>query len=80
MARQLEVCNFAATIAKAKTMDVAALQWTIRDCVQAARAADAMDREGFPNNSGKYWDEYFTYSEELSRRLGVKRPAIPGRL
>lgn len=68
MARQLETCDFAKTTAKARSMDDAALAYTIRDCLEAARAADSLDAMGLPNNSGKYWDEYHTFCQERARR------------
>jgi hypothetical protein len=69
MAHQLETCDFAKTAARARKMDEAALAYTIGDCYEAALAADSLDAMGMPNNSGKYWDEYHTYTAERARRI-----------
>lgn len=68
MATQQQTCDFAFHGAKAAAMTHAALVYTIKDCLEAALIHDEMDRANIPNNSGRYWDEYFTYSKELHRR------------
>lgn len=68
MATQLESCNFAATEVHARRLTDAALAWTIADCLAAAKIHDEMDRQGIPNNFGKYWDQYLTYCQETARR------------
>ena len=79
MAFQLETCNFAATEKHAKTLDDAGLKWTIDDCKETARIHDDMDRQGIPNNSGKYWDQYFTYCQEAAdRRMPNKKRTAAG--
>lgn len=68
MAIQQQKCDFSLHERKARGMDIEALKYTIADCVSAARIHDEMDRQGIPNNSGRYWDEYHVYSAELNRR------------
>lgn len=72
MVHQLERCNFAKTEKKAKLLPLVHLDYVIKDCREAAEAAETFDRLGLPNNSGKYWDEYHVFSQERNRRGKVK--------
>lgn len=70
--RQIEACDFKLTQAKAKRMSIDELRYSIKDTLEAAHAADEFDRLGMPNNSGRYWDEYYTFSDELTKRMKKK--------
>lgn len=68
MATQQENCDFDATRRHARRLSEIELVWTIKDCQDAARIHDQMDAANIPNNSGRYWDQYHTYTDELERR------------
>ena len=69
MARQIENCNFEMEETKARRMTESELRWSMKDAKAAAEIHDEMDRQGTPNNSGKYWDQYHTYGKELTKRV-----------
>jgi hypothetical protein len=65
--------DFAAWEAKAKTMTVAELLWTVKDCQQA----EAAMRGWNPVKEGYYSDQACTYGMELTRRrraMGLTGP------
>jgi hypothetical protein len=64
MTRHATAADFAAWEAKAKSMTVAALLWSIRDASNCARNFDGFD----PITAGRYADEASTYGQELARR------------
>ena len=68
MALANETCDFKATADKARKMTDDALAWTVKDCLEAARAAEDLVRAGYSANPGKYWDEFYTYGAEQARR------------
>lgn len=68
MARQIETVNFAALEARAQKMSDASLAYAAKDAREAALIHDEMDRQGMPNNSGRYWDEVSVFSGELAKR------------
>lgn len=72
MALLNETCDFAATTAKARKMTDAALAYTIKDCLEAARASEDLVKNGFASNPGKYWDEFYTFGREQARRENAK--------
>jgi hypothetical protein len=70
-----ETCDFARTAAKARTMTDGELAYAVKDCREAAMAAEALVRDGFASNPGKYWDEMYTYGAEQARRENAARLA-----
>ena len=64
MTRHATATDFATWEAKAKSMTVAALLWSIRDASDCARNFDSFD----PIAAGRYADEASTYGQELNRR------------
>lgn len=56
--------DFAAWEARAKTMSIAALLYTIKDCQQAARGMRGWN----PDKEGFYTDQACTYGMEYTRR------------
>ena len=58
--------DFTAWEARAKTMTVAELLYTVKDCQQA----EAAMRGWNPIREGFYSDQACTYGDELRRRLG----------
>lgn len=63
--------DFATWEARAKTMSVAELLYTVKDCQEAAEAMKGFnpDREGF------YIDQACTYGMELTRRQRAQEVA-----
>jgi hypothetical protein len=72
MALMNETCDFARTAAKARTMTDEQLVYVVKDCRDAAMAAEALVRDGFASNPGKYWDEMYTYGAEQARRENAR--------
>jgi hypothetical protein len=57
--------DFTKWTAQAKTMTVEALQYSIKDCREAA---DAMATHTAPNKEDYYRDQGMTFSDELRKR------------
>jgi hypothetical protein len=64
MTSHATAADFANWEAKAKSMTIAALLWSIRDASECARNFDSFD----PIAAGRYADEASTYGQELARR------------
>ena len=62
--------HFANWTAKAANMTIEGLQYSIRDCRQAAEAARGWDSAG----EGKYMDEMSVYLTEIRQRSAVANP------
>ena len=73
MALANETCDFKATEDKARTMTDDALAAIVKDCYEAAQAAEELVRAGIASNPGKYWDEMCTYGDELARRKNARK-------
>lgn len=55
---------------RARGMSLAELNYAIKDCLEASRAAGNL---GKPVAEGRYCDEAYTYMDERVRRLGHAR-------
>lgn len=62
--------TFANWTAKAANMTIEGLQYSIRDCREAAKAAQGWDLAG----EGKYMDEMSVYLTEIRKRNAVANP------
>lgn len=62
--------TFANWTAKAAEMTIEGLQYSIRDCREAAKAAQGWDAAG----EGKYMDELSVYLTEVNKRGALAHP------
>lgn len=62
--------TFANWTAKAANMTIEGLQYSIRDCREAAKAAQGWDAAG----EGKYMDELSVYLAEVNNRGAMAHP------
>ncbi len=62
--------TFANWTAKAANMTIEGLQYSIRDCREAAKAAQGWDAAG----EGKYMDELSVYLTEVNKRGALAHP------
>ena len=60
--------DFAACEAHAKTLTDEQLIFAGNDARQTAKIWDREEGAHAQRLSGKYWDEFFTYADEMSRR------------
>lgn len=67
---KMQQLNTSATWARARKMTNAALRFSARDAIQAAKAADELERAGnrVTKSEGYYRDEATVYASELRRR------------